>query len=90
MSCAVRRSSTLRKPALTNALALPSARPLRSQAFEASQYSSNDKALRLTMSDTSISPILRRARPEYLEGSYGGPPLRKGGTECLDRTAHPK
>ena len=46
------RSSILRKPAFAKARAAPSGRPLRSQAFEASQYSSNDEGLRL-MSDNS-------------------------------------
>lgn len=46
------RSSTLRKPAFAKARAAPSGRPLRSQAFDASQYSSNDEGLRL-MSDNS-------------------------------------
>jgi hypothetical protein len=46
------RSSILRKPAFAKARAAPSGRPLRSQALEASQYSSNDEGLRLT-SDNS-------------------------------------
>ncbi len=48
------RSSTVRKPAFAKARAAPSGRPLRSQAFDASQYSSNDEGLRL-MSDNSPS-----------------------------------
>lgn len=49
------RSSSLRKPAFAKARAAPSGRPLRSQAFDASQYSSNDEGLRL-MSD-NLPPI---------------------------------
>ena len=44
----------MRKPALANARAAPSGRPLRSQALDANQYSSNDEGLRL-MSDNSPS-----------------------------------
>jgi hypothetical protein len=42
---------------LTKARAVPSVRPLRSQALDASQYSSNDKGLRLMMSVKPISPF---------------------------------
>src|SRR5260221_13268088 len=62
-SCAVWRSSTVRKPEFTKARAVPSTNPLRSQALDASQYSSNDVALRLMMSDNPISPKHRRAKP---------------------------
>jgi hypothetical protein len=62
----------MRKPALTKARAVPSGRPLRSQDLDASQYSSNDEALRLMMSDIAISPMPRRAGKRSLEGSCGG------------------
>ena len=56
-SCAVCRSSIVRKPALIKARAVPSVSPLRSQALDASQYSSNDKGLRLKMSVKPMSPF---------------------------------
>src|SRR5690242_18825347 len=68
------RSSTLRKPALAKARAAPSGRPLRSQSFDASQYSSNDEGLRLI---SDISPHPCRAEAACVECTTStGPPSR--------------
>jgi hypothetical protein len=52
--CALRRSSTVRKPAFAKARPAPRVSPFRCQDLDASQYSSNDDGLCLMMSVTPI------------------------------------
>jgi hypothetical protein len=59
----------VRTPALAKARAVPSGRPLRSQALDASQYSSKDEGLRL-MSDNS-SPNSRDLQGYQAGGRSG-------------------
>jgi hypothetical protein len=74
-SCARCRSSRVRKPLVTKERAARRVSPRCSHAFNASQYSSNDEALRLMVFDKSPSP--RSVKPSHR--GAGSVPLDQGG-----------